>query len=71
MTYKNTSWIGNYIEIDCDNRIVWLKEDDDDTDGTNITSYVDWNSDWFTLHNEYNFETIGCAILTVQWEERW
>ena len=69
--YKDTSWIGKYIEIDCDNRIVWLKEDDDDTEGINITSYVDWNSDWFTLHGEYEFDSIGCAILSITWEERW
>jgi len=71
MTYKDASWAGKYIEIDCDNRIVWMKEDEDDEDGINITSYVDWDSDWFTLYGEYNFETVDCAILSVQWEERW
>ena len=70
MTYTG-DWTGKYIEIDCDNRIVWMKEDDDDTEGTNITSYVDWNSDWFTLHGEYNFESTGCAILSVDYSERW
>ena len=70
MSYDG-DWIGKYIEIDCENRIVWLKEDDDDSDGVNITAYVDWNSDWFTIYGEYNFETVNCAILSVDWQERW
>lgn len=59
------------IVIDCEDRIVWLKTDEDDKDGDNITNYVDWNSDWFTLIEEYEFETVGCVIKDVSYIERW
>lgn len=70
MSYTE-EWLGKVIEIDCDNRIVLLKEDDDDTDGENITNYVDFSSDWFTILGEYQFQTVGCAIMNIQYQERW
>ena len=71
ITYKDTSWIGKIVEIDCNDRICWLKENDEDTEPINISAYVDINSDWFKLHNEYNFETVNCVIRTVDYIERW
>ena len=71
------------IQIDCTNRIVRMKAYDntltlddaitlDETNSTNITAYVDFNSDWFILEpGEYNFETEGTAILqTVTYTKR-
>ena len=65
------NWTGKIVEIDCDDRIVWLKESEDDVDPVNISQYVDFNSDWFVLNGEYEFQTVGCAIRTVDWQERW
>ena len=59
------------IVIDCEDRIVWLKTDEDDEDGENITQYVDFNSDWFSIIDEYQFDTTGCIIKTVDYVERW
>lgn len=70
MSYTS-DWLGKVIEIDCDNRKVYLKEDDDDVNGEDISNYVDFNSDWFTIMGEYQFQTVGCAIMSVQYQERW
>ena len=59
------------IVIDCEDRIVWLKTDEDDEDGENITQYVDFNSDWFSIIEEYQFDTTGCVIKDVSYIERW
>ena len=64
-------WNEHLIEIDCDNRIVWMKENEDDNDPINISNYVDINSDWFKLLGEYNFETVNCILYTVTYTERW
>ena len=63
-------WIGKIVELDCEDRIVWLKENEEDTDPTNISRYVDYNSDWFTLKGEYHFETINSIFKTVSYIER-
>ena len=65
------NWKGKIVEIDCEDRIVWLKESDDDEDPTNISSGVDINSDWFILYGEYEFQSAGCVIRAVNWQERW
>lgn len=57
--------------IDCEDRIVWLKQDEDSEDGENITAYVDWNSDWFAISGEYQFEATGAVIKAVDYIERW
>lgn len=59
------------IVIDCEDRIVWLKDDEDDDDGENITAQVDFNSDWFSLIDEYSFEADGCALIDISYIERW
>jgi phage-related protein len=59
------------IVIDCEDRIVWLKTDEDDEDGENITQYVDFNSDFFSIIDEYQFDTTGCVIKDVSYIERW
>lgn len=64
-------WIDKILEIDCEDRIVWLKTDDEDDDPTNLNKYVDWNSDWFSLTGEYSFEGSNCVIRTVDYTERW
>ena len=68
--YSGT-WTDKIVEIDCEDRIVWLKTDDEDQDPVNINEYVDWNSDWFTLQGEYSFEGTNCVIRTVDYIERW
>ena len=59
------------IVIDCEDRIVWLKSDEDDEDGENITYSVDFNSDWFSIIEEYQFDSTGCVIKDVSYIERW
>ena len=63
-------WIGKIVELDCEDRIVWLKENEEDPDPINISRYVDYNSDWFTLKGEYHFETINSIFKTVSYIER-
>ena len=70
ITYPN-DWTDKIIEIDCDDRIVLLKDDADDDDGVDISKYVDHNSDWFRLSGEFQFEAINCVIRTVTFNERW
>lgn len=62
------NWNNNIVEIDCDNRRVYLVTDDGRTD---ISKYVDHNSDWFRLQGEYSFEGVNCIIRTVTYNERW
>ena len=64
-------WEDQILEIDCEDRICWLRENEDDTDPVNLNKYVDYNSDWFVLKGDYNFEGIGCMIRTVEYQERW
>lgn len=64
-------WMGKIVEIDCDDRICWLKESEDDNDPVNISASVDFNVDWFVLDGEYSFESVGCAIRSIEWQERW
>lgn len=71
MTYNTDDWAGKIVEIDCEDRIVWLKTDEDDIDPTNITGGVDFNSSWFSLKGEYEFSTVNCTIRTVDYVERW
>ena len=71
MTYNSEDWAGQIVEIDCEDRIVWLKEDEDDLDPVNITGGVDFNSSWFSLKGEYDFSTVNCTLRTVDYVERW
>ena len=64
-------WENHLVEIDCSNRVVLLKEAEDDTDPINITRYVDISSDWFRLLGEYSFETSNCTLYSVEYIERW
>jgi hypothetical protein len=64
-------WTDKIIEIDCEDRIVWLKTDEDDPEPVNITRYCDYNNDWFSLHGEYIFESTNCVIRTIDYIERW
>ena len=61
-------WNNSIVEINCDNRKVYLIDDDNRTD---ISKYVDHNSDWFRLQGEYSFEGVNCIIRTVTFNERW
>ena len=63
-------WNGKIVELDCEDRIVWLKETEDDPDPVNISQYADFNSDWFVLKGEYHFETINSVFKTVSYIER-
>ena len=71
MTYNEGEWNNKIVEIDCEDRIVWLKTDEDDTDPINITGGVDYNSNWFSLKGEYIFTSTNCTIRTVDYVERW
>ena len=64
-------WQSKVVMIDCANRQVWLLENEEDTTGTDITQYVDFNSDWFRLYGEYSFSSSDCTIRTITFKERW
>ena len=59
--------------IDCENRTVTERPQDSTTENedTDITSYVDFNSDWFTLDNNFAFDSENCIIQSIQYTERW
>ena len=59
------------IVIDTENRKCYAQTDEDSTDRTDITKYVDFNSDWFVLQGAYSFEGTNCVIRTVEYVERW
>ena len=62
-------WEENTVEIDCEDRKVFILQDGDTR--IDISRYVDYNSDWFRLSGEFEFEGINCTILTVTFNERW
>ena len=64
-------WTTGIIEIDCIERRVYHKTNEDDTEPTDLSKYVDFNSDWFNLHGEYNFNATGCTVRKVEFTERW
>jgi len=64
-------WEDKILEIDCEDRIVWLKSDEDDEDPINLNKYVDFNSDWFSIKGEFAFTGVNCVIRTVDYQERW
>lgn len=59
------------IVIDTENRTCTLQNDEDSTEKTDITKYVDFNSDWFTLQGTYTFTGTNCYIRSVEYVERW
>lgn len=78
-TTHNQSWKIHYpfsenslLEIDCNSRTATLKTaSDENSEGTDVTAYVDYNSDWFTLYRgEFNFESISSIIQMIQYNER-
>lgn len=68
-TATNDNWIGKYVELDCEDRILWVR-DTEDADPVNITGSVDINSDWFTLDDVYRFTGSNCIINSVTFTER-
>ena len=64
-------WQTGIVEIDCEERKVYHKTNEDDTEPTDLSKYVDFNSDWFNLHGEYNFNATGCTVRKVEFTERW
>ena len=64
-------WNDKILEIDCENRIAWLKTNEEDTEPINLNKYVDFNSQWFSIKGEYNFTSTGGTVMTVDYQERW
>lgn len=53
------------IEIDCDKRRVI-----DLITGDDLTEFVSWDSDYFQLRGEYNFDdTVGAIVIEVNYQE--
>ena len=77
----STLEVGDIVRIDCEERKVYKvegsddlssKEDDAEYPDIDITSKVDFNSDWFLIHDDYNFECDNTAIIqSVIFHERW
>ena len=59
------------IVIDTENRKAYTQTDEDSTDQTDISKYVDFNSDWFILQDEYTFTSNNAYIRSVTYTERW
>lgn len=69
-TIKNTKLVNtDTITIDCENRKVKCTHNDETTE--DITASVDYSSDWFSIHGEYEFDTQNAVIQTVTFNERW
>ena len=67
---------GQLLRIDCANRKVYKLTESSDVTGeyinTDITDEVDFNSDWFIVYGEYNFNCNNTAnIQSVRFFERW
>lgn len=77
----DTLKVGDLIRIDCAERKAYKivgaddeysEEDSDEYPDVDITSKVDFNSDWFLIHEDYNFECENTAIIqSVTFNERW
>lgn len=77
----DTLEIGDLLRIDCGERKVYkvtsrdddyYLEDSDDNPDIDITNKVDFNSDWFLIHDDYNFECENTAVIqSVSFYERW
>ena len=59
------------IVIDTAERKCYLQSDEDSTERTDITKYVDFNSDWIILQGAYVFTGTNCYIRTISYRERW
>ena len=87
-TISNQEWrliddsleIGDIVRIDCSERKAYKVEGQDDfyegdisySPDTDITEKVDFNSDWFLIQEDYNFECENTArIQSVSFYERW
>lgn len=70
MTCKS-EWASKFIVLDCANQKAYLQEDLEDDDPINISKYVDINSDWFSLHGEFQLQGTNCTIYSVEYRERW
>jgi putative AlgH/UPF0301 family transcriptional regulator len=66
-----SNWNNRILEVDCNNKNAWLLENEDDEEPILLNKYIDYNSDWFRLKGEYNFEGVNCVIRTVETRERW
>ena len=59
------------IEIDCLSHCVELNPpNDDESYGTELKTYVDISSDWFSLNTDYNFTCDTAIIQAVRYNER-
>jgi hypothetical protein len=68
MTYPD--FAGKVLRVDCENRRAYLLTNEDDDEPVNISGSVDWSSDWFSLHGEYDFSITGGLLLSVTYTER-
>ena len=61
-------YIGETVEIDCENRTAKLLLEDDETYDLSVA--VDMGSDWFRLQGEYSFDTEECVLQSITFNER-
>ena len=61
-------WINKTVEIDCENRVVYLKQNSDDDNPLDISVAADWNVDWFILQpGEFKFIETNCIIQRISY----
>ena len=64
-TMNYSSWSNNdKVVIDCANRTVILNET------TDLTKYVDYDADWFSIYGEFEFQPTNAIIQTISRYER-
>lgn len=59
------------VLIDCAKRTVKVKKSGSNNNIVDITSSVNYDSDWFVIHGEYYFEATNALIQTISFQERW
>lgn len=64
-------WSVESITIDCNNRTAIFNRQNVDNPVEDIAKNVDYNSDWFVLHGEFEFQATGCVIKSITYKERW
>ena len=64
-----SGWVGKYVAIDCENRTITVRDEEDD-EPTDISYAGDMNNDWFSLNSSFIFKCTGCVLQNVTWVNR-
>lgn len=62
--------VGDTVTFDCINRRVYIGDNTDVLNTTDITNSLDFNSSWFKIKGRYSFTGVGSTVLTVEYYPR-